>query len=99
MKKLTVLLAMTMLLAACGGNSEPEKKGNGESAKDKNGDNETAEITVQVEFLENYIEKNGLDKVEMNDAGYPVNDDVLAGCTINVKNLMDAAKNAKDNAK
>ena len=31
MKKLTVLLAMTMLLAACGGNSEPEKKGNGES--------------------------------------------------------------------
>ena len=51
------------------------------------------------EFLENYIEKNGLDKVEMNDAGYPVNDDVLAGCTINVKNLMDAAKNAKDNAK
>ena len=103
MKKLTVLLAMTMLLAACGGNSEPEKKGNGESAKDKNGDYATAEITVQgdeqVEFLENYIEKNGLDKVEMNDAGYPVNDDVLAGCTINVKNLMDAAKNAKDNAK
>ena len=110
MKKLTVLLAMTMLLAACGGNSEPEKKGNGESAKDKNGDYATAEITVQgddvvainldetkegkskkelgdkygmkaaskkakkewdeqVEFLENYIEKNGLDKVEMNDAG------------------------------
>ena len=140
MKKLTVLLAMTMLLAACGGNSEPEKKGNGESAKDKNGDYATAEITVQgddvvainldetkegkskkelgdkygmkaaskkakkewdeqVEFLENYIEKNGLDKGEMNDAGYPVNDDVLAGGTINVKNLMDAAKNAKDNAK
>ena len=53
----------------------------------------------QVEFLENYIKKNGLDKVEMNEAGYPVNDDVLAGCTINVKSLMDAAKNAKDNAK
>ena len=140
MKKLTVLLAMTMLLAACGGNSEPEKKGNGESAKDKNGDYATAEITVQgddvvainldetkegkskkelgdkygmkgaskkakkewdeqVEFLENYIKKNGLDKVEMNEAGYTVNDDVLAGCTINVKSLMDAAKNAKDNAK
>ena len=47
MKKLTVLLAMTMLLAACGGNSEPEKKGNGESAKDKNGDYATAEITVR----------------------------------------------------
>lgn len=129
MKKLTVLLAMTVLLAACGGNSEPEKTGKGESAKDKSGDFASAEITVkgddvvaisldetkegkskkelgdkynmksqskkakkewyeQVEFLENYIKKNGLDKVEMNDAGYPVNDDVLAGCTINIKNLI-----------
>ena len=139
MKKLTVLLAMTVLLAACGGNSEPEKTGKGESAKDKSGDFASAEITVkgddvvaisldetkegkskkelgdkynmksqskkakkewyeQVEFLENYIKKNGLDKVEMNDAGYPVNDDVLNGCTINIKNLMDAAKSAKDSA-
>ena len=108
MKKLTVLLAMTVLLAACGGNSEPEKTGKGESAKDKSGDFASAEITVkgddvvaisldetkegkskkelgdkynmksaskkakkewyeQVEFLENYIKKNGLDKVEMQD--------------------------------
>ena len=34
MKKLTVLLAMTMLLVACGGYYEPEKKGHGESAND-----------------------------------------------------------------
>lgn len=140
MKKITVLLAMVLLLAACGGNSEPEKTGKGESAKDKNGDFATAEITVQgdevveisldetkegkskkelgadygmkafskkakkewdeqVKFLENYIKKNGLEKVKLNDAGYPANDDVLAGCTINVKNLMDAANKAKDSAK
>lgn len=139
MKKLTVLLAMVLLLAACGSNSEPEKTGKGESAKDKNGDYATAEITVkgdevvsikldetkegkskkelgdaynmkgnskikkewyeQVEFLENYIEKKGLDKVEMNDKGYPVNDDVLAGCTIKVDSLINAAKSAKENAK
>ena len=37
--------------------------------------------------------------VSYTHLGYPVNDDVLAGCTINVKSLMDAAKNAKDNAK
>ena len=47
MKKLTVLLAMTVLLAACGGNSEPEKTGKGESAKDKSGDFASAEITVK----------------------------------------------------
>lgn len=139
MKKLTVLLAMVLLLAACGSNSEPEKTGKGETAKDKNGDYATAEITVagddvvsvsldetskgsskkelgakygmkeaskikkewneQVEFLEKYIAKNGLDKVKLNEKGYPANDDVLAGCTINVKNMMDAAANAKDNAK
>lgn len=139
MKRLTVLLAMTMLLAACGGNSEPKKTGKGETAKDKNGDFASAEITLkgdkverikldetkdtkskkelgakynmkvkssikkewdeQVAFLESYIVKNGLDKVKLNEKGYPVNNDVLAGCTIIVKDMMDAANTAKDNAK
>lgn len=139
MKKLTVLLAMTMLLAACGSNSEPAKTGKAETAKDKKGDFASAEITVkgddvekisldetketkskkeigasynmkekspikkewneQVDFLEKYIVKNGLDKVKLDDKGYPKNDDVLAGCTINIKNMMDAANSAKENAK
>lgn len=49
----------------------------------------------QVEFLENYIVKNGLDKVELDDKGYAKNDDVLAGCTINVGNMIQAAKDAE----
>ncbi len=57
------------------------------------------EWNEQVEFLEDYIEKNGLDKVELDEKGYPKNDDVLAGCTINISTLMEAANAAKENAK
>lgn len=53
----------------------------------------------QVKFLEEYIVKNGLDKVELDEKGYPKNDDVLAGCTINISTLMEAANSAKENAK
>lgn len=53
----------------------------------------------QVEFLEKYIVENGLDKVVLDDKGYPKNDDVLAGCTMNISNLMKAANDAKTNAK
>ncbi len=53
----------------------------------------------QVEFLENYIEENGLDAVKLDDAGYPAGDDVKAGCTINLTNLMNAANAAKEAAK
>ena len=57
------------------------------------------EWNKQVEFLEKYIVKNGIDKVELTDQGYPKNDDVLAGCTINITNLMQAAKDAEAAAK
>ena len=53
----------------------------------------------QVEFLENYIEENGLDAVKLDDAGYPAGDDVKAGFTINLTNLMNAANAAKEAAK
>lgn len=139
MKKVSLFVLMTLLLAACGGSSETEKTGKAESEKDKNGDYATAEITVkgdevvsinldetkagkskkelgdaypmkaaspigkewneQIEFLETYIEKNGLDKVVLTDEGKAKNDDVLAGCTINIKNVMDTASKAKDAAK
>lgn len=139
MKKVTALLATALLLAACGSSAEAEKTGHGETAKDKNGDYATADITVkgdevvkitldetkegkskkelkeeynmkgaspikkewyeQVEFLENYIKENGLDAVKLDEAGYPTGDDVKAGCTINLTNLMNAAKSAKEAAK
>ena len=57
------------------------------------------EWNKQVEFLEKYIVKNGIDKVELTDQGYPKNDDVLAGCTINITNLMQAAKDSEAAAK
>lgn len=57
------------------------------------------EWNEQVEFLEKYIKKNGLDKVELKEDGTAKNDDVLAGCTISLTNLMEAANQAKENAK
>lgn len=56
------------------------------------------EWNEQVEFLESYIKKNGLEKVELNDKGYAKNDDVLAGCTININSMMEAANTAAKNA-
>ena len=53
----------------------------------------------QVEFLESYIVKNGLEAVELADAGYPKNDDVLAGCTFNIANLVNTAKEAEASLK
>ena len=53
----------------------------------------------QVEFLESYIVKNGLEAVELDDAGYPKNDDVLAGCTFNIGNLVNTAKEAEASLK
>lgn len=57
------------------------------------------EWNEQVQFLEEYIVKNGLDKVELDEAGKPKNEDVLTGCTISVKDMLDAANKAVENAK
>ncbi len=139
MKKLTVLLAAVLMLAACG-KTEESVKGTGESAKNDKGDYATAEIELQgdkvvsisldeikdgkskkelgskygmknagaskikkewdeqVKFLEDYIVKNGLDKVELTAEGKAKNDDVLAGCTINLTSMMEAANAAKVDA-
>lgn len=53
----------------------------------------------QIEFLEKYLVENGIDSVNVNAEGYASDDDVLAGCTINVKELLDTAKEAYNNAK
>lgn len=53
----------------------------------------------QVKFLESYIVKNGVAAVKLDESGYPSADDVKAGCTINIKNLMDTATKAVESAK
>ncbi len=58
-----------------------------------------AEWFEQIEFLENYIKENGVDGIELNDEGKATNEDVLTGCTINIKPYIEAVKAAKDNAK
>ena len=141
MKKLSVL-AVALVLAACGSSSDPEKTATAKSTADDKGDFATVEVTVQgdkvtkisidetkegkskkelgadygmkstsaksgigkewneqVEFLENYIVKNGLSKVELSDAGTAKNDDVLSGCTINIKNIVTTANQAVEDAK
>ena len=49
----------------------------------------------QVEFLENYILENGVDSIKMNDEGYAENEDLKTGCTISIKNMVEAVKEAE----
>lgn len=53
----------------------------------------------QAEFLENYVKENGLDGITMDEEGKPTNEDILTGCTMNIKPYVEAMKAAKDNAK
>ena len=60
---------------------------------------ETSQGTSKKELGEEYILNNGLDKVELDGNGYAKNDDVLAGCTINIANMMQTAKDAEASLK
>ena len=53
----------------------------------------------QVKFLEEYIVANGIEAVELTAEGYAAKDDVLAGCTINITSMMQAANDAAAKAK
>ncbi|MEG0527285.1 hypothetical protein [Amedibacillus sp. YH-ame10] len=53
----------------------------------------------QIKYLEDYIVKNGLDKVKLGDDGKATGDDILAGCTVSLTSVMEAANNAKEAAK
>lgn len=53
----------------------------------------------QVESLEAYIAKNGVDKVNVGDDGKATNEDVLTGCTIAVSDFVKATQEAVKNAK
>lgn len=53
------------------------------------------EWNEQVKFLEIYIEKNGVDKIELNDEGKAINEDIRTGCTISIDGFLKAIENAK----
>lgn len=53
------------------------------------------EWNEQVEFLENYIAENGVDGIELDEAGKATNEDVLSGCTISIKGMIDAIDDAQ----
>lgn len=57
------------------------------------------EWNEQIEALEKYIVKNGIDKIELTDEGKPKNEDVLTGCTMAIDNVLLAAKGAIEAAK
>ncbi len=55
------------------------------------------EWNEQIQFLENYLVEHGIDSVKLNSDGYAEEEDVKTGCTINLKQIMEAvdAANAK----
>lgn len=57
------------------------------------------EWNEQVQYLEQYIQKNGIDKIQLNEEGKATNEDVLTGCTIAIDGFLDAIQDAKDNMK
>lgn len=52
------------------------------------------EWNEQIEFLENYMVENGIDSVTLDSDGYATEEDVLAGCTINLSTIMEAVDEA-----
>lgn len=52
----------------------------------------------QIEFLENYLLKNGSDGLTFDDQGRATNADVLSGCTISIEQYVEAYNQAKANA-
>lgn len=73
----------------------------GESKKDKGDDYGMKKASgigkewyEQVEYLENYILENGVDAVTLNDEGYPEDEDLKSGCTINLSAMMQAVDEA-----
>lgn len=57
------------------------------------------EWNEQAQFFEQYVQKNGIDKITLNDEGKAENPDILTGCTIRIDGFIEAIKNAQDTLK
>lgn len=53
----------------------------------------------QAEFLEKYMVDNNTIKLDTDEKGHPVSEDVLAGCTIAITDILEAANKAVEAAK
>ena len=52
----------------------------------------------QIEALEEYIEDNGIDKIELDENGRVINTDLKMMCSIKVDEYLTLTKQAKENA-
>lgn len=73
------------------------KKELGDSYNMKEASSIKKEWYQQVEFLEEYIAKNGVDDIALDSNGKAENNDVKSGCTISIKNLLEAVEDAEEN--
>lgn len=51
----------------------------------------------QVRFLEKYIEKNGIQNIQLDEEGKAVNEDIRSGCTISIDKFIKAIQDAQKN--
>lgn len=75
------------------------KKELGDSYKMKAASSIGKEWNEQIEALEKYIVKNGIDKIQLAEDGTAKNEDVLTSCTVQIKDVMYAATIAIEAAK
>lgn len=57
------------------------------------------EWNEQVQFLEQYIQKHGIDTIKLDEEGKATNADILTGCTIAIDGFLDAIEDAKEQMK
>lgn len=80
------------------GDSTKKQLGNDYNMKQASGIEK--EWFEQAEFLENYMVENNTTDIEVdNMSGKAVSEDVLSGCTIGIKDIVDAASQAVKAAK
>lgn len=77
---------------------EKSKKELGDSYGMKEASSIKKEWYQQIEFLEEYIAKHGVDGISLDKNGKAENNDVKSGCTISIKGFIEAVEEAEEHA-
>lgn len=80
-------------------NGDSTKKKLGNDYNMKQASSIDKEWFEQAEFLENYMVENNTTEIEVDENGKAVSEDVLSGCTVGIKDIVDAASQAVKAAK